>query len=435
MNAISTRTTAPALIAAFCLLATVAGCQSRTSNADRQAMSDGSPNSLEQRVSDTHASSGHGPTTVMLTDASFNGMPAVQVSAPSGWRVQGQAALSTCPEMPFASWDATSPDGQSQMNVLPPFGWRWGRGVQAGNGCIPLTGPLTAADFLQKFAARLRGVQVVGPMPVDEAFRRREEKFTNNANNANARMASFMQAHNTGDVAAIRAVDSTGHEMRLRASVSCQESRGRWFQGGNCFAKVDILRTPKGRLDALVALVDSHNLLGGHPTEEWKAALMNRMQQRNQREGDARLAEGRREAAATSQMMSDAARASNQRMQDQHNAFMGQMQQQQANHEAFMGQMQSATDSSMQNTANNMNARSTSASDMEDYALDQQTVSGANGTYKTSSQYTNVWSSPVGPANSDGRTFGSMDNTIDPNGATDNTWTKDTKVHGNGQPY
>ena len=355
------------------------------------------------------------------------------VSAPGGWHIQGQAALSTCPDLPYFTWDATSPDGQSQINVLPLFGWRWGKGVPNGNGCIPLTGSLTAADFLQKFAARLKGVRVVGPMPVEDALRMQEEKFMNNGNNQNSRMPPAFRSRTTGDVGAIRAVDSTGHEMRLRALVICQEHQGNW-PGGNCFAKVDILRTPKGQLNALVALVDSHNLLGGHPTEQWKAALMNRLQQRNQQEGDARMAEGRREAAATSQMMSDAARASMQRQTDQHNAFMGQMQQQQANHEAFMGQMQSSTNSSMAHTQANMNARSTAASDMQDYSLDQQTVSGANGTYKTSSQYSNVWSSPVGPANSDGRTFGSMNNTIDPNTATDNTWTKDTKVHGNGQP-
>ena len=433
MNALSTRTGAPALIAALCFLATVAGCQSRTNNADGQAMSEGSPNSLEHRVSASQTTSGQGLTTAMLTDASFNGMPAVQVSAPSGWRVQGQAALSTCPDLPYVSWDATSPDGQSQINVLPLFGWRWGKGVQNGNGCIPLTGTLTAADFLQKFAARLRGVRVVGPMPVNDAFRMQEEKFTNNANNQNSRTPPALRPRNTGDVAAIRAVDSTGHEMRLRAAVTCQEHQGNW-PGGNCFAKVDILRAPKGRLNALVTLADSHNLTGGRPTEEWKAALMNRLSQRDQEQGRQKLAEGQREAAATSQMMSNAARSNMERQQANHEAFMGQMQQQQANHEAFLGQMQRSTDSSMQNTQNSMNARSTSASDMQDYSLDQQTVSGANGTYKTSSQYSNVWSSPVGPANSDGRTYGSMDNTTNPNTATANTWTQDTKVHGNGQP-
>jgi hypothetical protein len=431
MNTLRTRTAAPALIAALCFLATVAGCQSQTNNADGQAMSEGSPNGLEHRISASNTTSGQGLTTVTLSDASFNGMPAVLVSAPGGWHVQGHAALSTCPDLPYSSWDATSPDGQSQMNVLPLLGWRWG--TQNHNGCIPLNGPLTAADFLQKFAARLNGVRVVGPMPVDDAFRSREEKFTNNANNQNSRVPPAFQARNTGDVAAIRAVDSTGHEMRLRASVSCQEHQGNW-PGGSCFAKVDILRTPKGRLNALVALVDSHNLVQAHPTEEYTAAVMNRMSHRNQEQGRQKLVEGQRESAATSQMMSNAARASMQRQTDQHNAFMGQMQQQQANHEANLQQMQSSTNSSMAHTQANMNARSTSASDMQDYSLDQQTVSGANGTYKTSSQYTNVWSSPVGPANSDGRTFGSMNNTIDPNSATDNTWTKDTKVHGNGQP-
>jgi hypothetical protein len=433
MNTLRTRTAAPALVSALCFLATVAGCQSRTNYADRQAVSEGSPNSLEHRVSASQSASSQGLTTVMLTDASFNGMPAVQVSAPNGWRVQGQAALSTCPDLPYFSWNATSADGQSQINVLPLFGWKWGKGVPNGNGCIPLTGSLTAADFLQKFAARLKGVRVVGSMPVEDAFRMQEEKFTNNGNNQNSRIPPAFRSRNTGDVAAIRAVDSTGHEMRLRASVICQEHQGNW-PGGNCFAKVDILRTPNGQLNALVALVDSHNLLGGNPTEEWKAALMNRLSQRDQQQGRQKLAEGQREAAATSQMMSNAARADMQRQTDQHNAFMGQMQQQQANHEANLQQMQRSTDSSMRNTQNSMNARSTAASDMQDYSLDQQTVSGANGTYKTSSQYSNVWSSPLGPANSDGRTFGSMNNTVDPNSATDNTWTKDTKVHGNGQP-
>jgi hypothetical protein len=420
MNTFSTRTAAPAIIAAFCFLATVAGCQSQ----NRQATPGASTSSVNP---------GHGLTTVTLTDASFNNMPAAQVFVPSGWRAQGQAALGTCPDLPFFSWDATSPGGQSQINVLPLFGWRWGKGVQNGNGCIPLTGSLTATDFLQKFAARLKGVRIVGPMPVNDAFRMQEEKFTNNANNQNSRIAPAYRPRNTGDVAAIRAVDSTGHEMRLRASVICQEHQGNW-PGGNCFAKVDILRAPKGQLNALVALEDSNKLLQVHPTEEWKAALMSRLTRRNQEQGNAMLAAGQRESAAASQRLSNAARSDMQRQTDQHNAFMGQMQQQQANHEANLQQMQRSTDSSMRATQNSMNARSTAASDMQDYSLDQQTVSGANGTYKTSSQYSNVWSSPVGPANSDGRTFGSTNNTIDPNSATDNTWTKDTKVHGNGQP-
>ena len=58
-----------------------------------------------------------------------------------------------------------------------------------------------------------------------------------------------------------------------------QEREGR-LQGGILFrASVDVLRAPKGRLSALVSLVDGHNMVQDHPTEEWKNAYMNRQQQ------------------------------------------------------------------------------------------------------------------------------------------------------------
>jgi len=430
MNAIFTRTAAPALIAAFCLLATVAGCQSRTSTAEGPGMSQGPSSSLEQRISASSSTLGQGLTTVTLNDDSMNNMPATEVSVPKGWHVQGRMTMVPCSSLPSPTWDASSPDGNSQINVLPSFGWKWGMGAQNGNGCIPLSGPVHAADFLQKFAARLHGIRVVGTMPVTGAFVQREVNFTNNSNSGNARLAGPLQARHMGDVAAIKAVDSTGHEMRIRAWVECLERQGR-LQGGTCFARVDVLRAPKGQLEALAALVDGHNLVQDHPTQEWMSAYMNRQQQiangqmqqlrRNEDAGNAALAQNAQNAKASSQMLHNQYLSSSQTLRDEH--------------EAGMQQLQSSTDSSMRNAQASQNARTTSASDMEDYSLNQQTVSGANGTYKTSSQYSNVWSSPVGPANSDGRTYGSTDNTTDPNTATDNTWTKDTKVHGNGQSY
>ena len=429
MNTLRARTAAPTFVAAFCLLATVGGCQSRTNNADGQGMSPGPSNSLEQRVSSTRSTLGQGLTTVTLTDISMNNMPATEVSVPRGWHVQGHMTQSPCTTIPSPTWDASSPDANSQINVLPAFGWKWGMGTQNRNGCIPLSAPLHAADFLQKFTARLHGIRVVGSMPVTGAFLQREVNFTNNFNNNNARLPGPLQARNLGDVAAVEAADSTGHELRLRAWVQCQERQGR-LQGGSCFARVDVLRAPKGQLEALVSLVDSHNLVQDRPTQEWQSAYMNRQQQiangqmdqlrRNEDAGNAALAQNAQNAKASSEMLHNQYLSSSQTLRDEH--------------EAGMQQLQSSTDSSMRNAQASQNARSTSASDMEDYSLNQQTVSGANGTYKTSSQYSNVWSSPVGPANSDGRTYGSTDNTTDPNTATDNTWTQDTKVHGNGQP-
>jgi hypothetical protein len=432
MNTFYLRNVAPAVVATLCFFATVAGCQSheieqRAEDPASVEIPESGSSGAVQRTSTSSGNAGATLTTAVLSDASYGGMQATEVTAPGGWRVQGQVISSPCAYLPSATWDAVAPNGQGEMHVLPIFGWRWGQSRQGNNGCIPLNGPVQAADFLQKFAARVPGVHVLGTMLIADAFRRREENFTRGADNNNARLLPALQARNTGDVAAIQAIDSSGHEMRLRAWVECRQRA----QGGDCFARVDILRAPKGRLNALVTLVDSHNMVQDRPTQQWQAAFLNHQQQvgaqqmeqlrRNADAGNQALAQQRRNAAASSQML--------------HQQYLDSSARLNAEHQAGMEQIQRSTDSSMRNANNSMNARTTAASDMQDYSLDRQTVSGANGTYKTSSQYSNVWSSPVGPALSDGRTFGSTDNTVDPNTATDNTWTKDTKVHGNGQPY
>jgi hypothetical protein len=401
MHTLHLRRAASCIVAGMFLFTSIIGCQTHKIRSQAQGGSG--------------VAVGHGLTTATLTDASFDGMPATQIAVPAGWKVQGQATTGLCPNLPFSSWNAVSPDGQSQFEVLPAFGWRWGKYARGGNGCIPLAGKLTAADFLHKFATRVPGMQVLGPMPVDEKYRGREESWSNQMNSNEARVPPppMFRTRTTGDAAALRAFDAKGHETRLRSWVECAEGSF----GGNCFAKVDILSAPKGQLDALVTLVDSHNLVQEHPIPQYRAALMNRQAQQGKQQLDA---ESQR-AAASSQML---------RQQ-----YLDSSAQLNASHQAFMQQQDRSFHSSMNNANNSQNARTTAASDMEDYSLNQQTVSGANGTYKTSSQYSNVWSNPNGPALSNGRTFGSTDNTIDPNSATDNSWTKDTKVHGNGQPY
>jgi hypothetical protein len=432
MNNFYLRSAAPIMVATLCFFTAIAGCQARDAKqqADEatsvQIPESGSPAVVLPASASRTGASGS-LTTATLTDASFGRMQASHLTVPGGWRVQGQMITSPCANLPSATWDAVAPNGQGEIHVLPVFGWRWGNVGQRSSGCIPLAGPLHADDFLQKFAARLPGVRVAGAMPIADAFRRREENFTAGANGNNARLLPVLQARNIGDVAAVQATDPSGQEMRLRAWVQCRERS----QGGDCFARVDILRAPKGQFNTLISLVDSHNLVQDRPTQEWQSAYMNRQQQvgrqqmdqlrRNADAGNQALAQQRRNADASSQML--------------HQQYVDSSARLSAEHHAGMEQLQRSTDSSMRNANNSMNARTTAASDWRDYAADQQTVSGANGTYKTSSQYSNVWSSPVGPALSDGRTFGSSDNTVDPNTATDNTWTEDTKVHGNGQPY
>jgi hypothetical protein len=399
-------------VAAVSLLTSVAGCQS--SHDARQAKDAWSPDQAQagsarlQQVSDT---SGGSLKSVSLPDPAF-GIEGSEVQVPAGWHAQGKVALSPCTSVPSATWEASSSDGQTELIVLPFFGWKWGRPAQFATGCIPLHTSMNAMDFLQQFMGRMHGVRVQGTMEVSEAYRQREVNFTTGLNNNSARLAPPLRARTVGDLAAIHAIDGGGEELRVRAWTECNTRA----DGGDCFARVDILRAPKGRLNALIALVDGHNLVQEHPTQQWLAAFARNQQQIAAGQMDTL----RRKADAGSKMLYDQHVSSSKRLADEH--------------QAGMEQLQRSTDSSMANANANMRARSTSASDMVDYSLNQQTVSGANGTYKTSSQFSNVWSSPYGPPLSDGRTFGSTDNTLNPNTATDNTFTQDQKVHGNGKP-
>ena len=137
--------------------------------------------------------------------------------------------------------------------------------------------------------------------------------------------------------------------------------------------------------------------------------------QRQQQQGNAMLAALARQEQQENNML--------------HQQFEQTMQRMQANHEAFMQQQESSFQSAMHNANASMNAQSTATSDWVDYALDQQTVTGPGGTAKVSSAYGSTWS------NGQGQWYQTNDPNSNPNGFLSGTWTQDTKVHGNGQPY
>jgi hypothetical protein len=221
--------------------------------------------------------------------------------------------------------------------------------------------------------------------------------------------------HDTVDAAALRVETVNGSfiiEQRLRAWVECRtNSQVGKFSGGGCSAHVDVLRAPKGKLDALVALVDAHDLTKTVNDQHWLEVYM----QRQQREGMNRIrALGQTEARQNSML-----RAQYAQIQETMNR----------NHAAFMAQQESQFHSAMNNANNAMNARTTAASDWVDYALDQQTVTGSGGTVKVSSAYSQTWS------NGQNQWFQTNDPNTNPNGVFPGNWTQNTKVHGNGQPY
>ncbi len=388
---------------------------------------------------------------LVLTDPFLGGMQAAVVAIPASWKAHGSLGRATCGMLagqpggiPVELLSEESPDGQVQYRLLPALGWQWthnntpwGRNLRPHPtaGCLPIFAPVSAAQFLRLYAQHMPGVHIVGPSPVPPHLQAAVAKAAaeQRHNPPQYRMQGPLSGTSTLDAAALQVESGANGRRRdglLTAIVTCKTTQfhlpsGYSQSSGNCLARMSYLVTPPGRF------AEMSRVVAALPPIKWNRHWQvvhrrmltregNRVLEATQREGTERL----RRAYRQDQARSIAS----------HRAFMQQQATQQRNHEAFLGQMQSATRSSMNNANAAMNARSTAASDWQDYSLNQQTVRGANGTYKTSSQYTNVWSSPNGPSPSHRRTFGSTDNNANPNSATDNTWTKDKKVHGNGKP-
>lgn len=366
-------------------------------------------------------------TTSPISDPSLNNMVAFDATIPAGWKLQGIVMHPACTPFPFPVFRAYSPDGLLQLRQEPLLGWNWNarfKGTQ--NGCANVSGVVSAADFLKFYVGTIEGgVHVVGTMPVTAAYSEWAQRMADQANQNNSRVPPIMQAQHSEDTAALRVQLVNGSfivEERLRVAVECAVSMPSnapstpWSIGphGACFARVDVVSAPQGKLDALVELADSNKLphWKGHP--EWQQATMQQMQERNAREGEERMAEGRAEARAFSQMM--------------YNAFQQNMARSESEHAAFMQQQESSFRSSMNNANAAMNARSTAASDWVDYALDQQTVTGAGGTVKVSNAYSQTWS------NGQGQWYQTNNPNANPNGVLQGNWTQTTVVHGNGEP-
>jgi hypothetical protein len=356
-----------------------------------------------------------------INDPAFNGMPAIDLAVPTGWKIEGTIIMPPCSYVPFPAYREYSPDGLLEFRVNPTFGWKGARDPRflKNDGCLPFSQTMSAAEFLQKDVELIKGgVHVVGPTPVDQTFADHAQAM---ARTANPNSNNPMNGRTTADTAALRIETMNGSfviEQRLRAQVQCtvrdNPQLNVSMQGIYCWARVDATRAPKGKLDALVAFVDGHNIIKNQPRDQWQQALLERMNQQN------------------SEMMAELTRLQHQwssMLKKQHDDFM---ETSRRNHEAFMQQQESSFQSSMRAANDSMNARSTNTSDWVDYALDRQTVAGPDGIAKVSNQDTHVWSTTIGNQT---YWYGSSDANANPNGVLQGNWTEDTKVHGNGQPY
>jgi hypothetical protein len=370
-------------------------------------------------------------TTVPIIDPAY-GTKAFNISIPAGWKFQGIVLPGPeCSRLPFPVFRAYSRDGLQEIRLQPVFNWTFhptNRAFRPVPGCLGFTGPVSAADFLNKYEEMIasNGLHVIGPMPVGALYQKRVAQVAKNVTGGDPRI------HGSSDAAAVRVETLNGTfviEQRLRAYVECRVSAGPIDpNGGGCSAHIDVERAPKGKLDALCALVDAHDLANTPFEMPWVMQVQQTLTQRAQQDFN-KLTQQEKAGSAMLKKQFDDFMATSQR---NHEAFMAQQESSFRSHEAFMAQQESSFHSSMNNANAAMNARTTAASDWVDYSLDQQTVTGQGGTEKVSSAYNQTWSSTVGNQTT---WYQTNDPNANPNGVLPGNWTQDTKVHGNGQPY
>jgi len=380
-----------------------------------------------------HLATAQSLTAAAITDPAYN-VKAFTITIPAGWKFQGTVIPGPdCSNIPFPVFRAYSADGLSEMRLEPTFEWTFHpalKNFHSPSGCLNFGHTLTATEFLKHYEemTATSGMHVVGPMPIAPQYQKRVDGVANNMSHISADIQGSAEA------AAVRVETSNGTfviEQRLRVYVECRVSKattGMAAGGGGCSAHVDVVRAPKGKLDALCAIVDAHDLVRTPHEDAW----LQRVMQTNAARNRERMAQLTRQEQASSAMLKkqfDDFMATSQR---NHEAFMAQQESSFRTHQAQMAQQSSSFHSSMNAANNAMNARSTAASDWVDYALDQQTVTGQGGTVKVSSSYGQTWSSTTGNQT---QWYQTNDPNANPNGVLPGNWTQDTKVHGNGQSY
>jgi len=206
---------------------------------------------------------------------------------------------------------------------------------------------------------------------------------------------------------------------QISVSIYCSTNRTRAMGGmpalemHGCTANVRYVHGPEAEYQSMIALLEK---AGASQNPQWNQAWM---------------AENNRQTQQNINAINQRARQTATQMQASHDQFMQSQATRQRMHEEFMNSMQRGTDMSMHRAQENMNARHTAASNVVDFALDQQTVRDPNSgeTNKVSSAYSYTW------VDSSGKTsYQTNDANADPNGSLQGNWTRQQVVNGDGTP-
>jgi hypothetical protein len=341
-----------------------------------------------------------GTESVNLHDPILN-MTAYTLTIPTGWNFSSAVIQgSSCVAGPFPVFRVVRPDGLSGVKQLPRMDWAWSDNAAIGKGgdCLPYRQEISAEDFL-KYMTRVLQVDFVrdDPNPGLAAFRQRDSQTNRQGYASKSDLAVATVSYH---------INKIEIEDHLRVALTCSiYSRLGSGRIENCSAFVSREWAPKGKYSPdTFATIDHSLTVNQQWNQEWTAVMIQKI----------RTADD-----ATGRMVSGALDAAGRARNAQNSAFQQAQALRQKQHEDFDATLKESTQKSMQNTADNMNARSRAADDWCDYSLDQQKRLDPNTGLitKDSSAYNYSW------VNEQGDRVQTNNINANPNGNGTGNWT------------
>jgi hypothetical protein len=314
-------------------------------------------------------------------------MRAYSMTIPANWFFEGLVMQGTsCVAGPFPVFRLMSPDGITEIKMLPRFDWKWSTLLPkvpnpASQDCLPLDKEMPASQFLQYMVAIL-GVTFVREAPP-------EHLAEESGPGRKVDRAGFLVRYRINGIPV---------EEYLRATVTCRDDARRPGQDAkvthfhSCSAQVSRTRTRAGQLDAPEATL----------APIWRSLAVDNI--------NAVSAQG-------SQMLAKMGGDANRALQAQHDSLVQSQALRQRQHEQFLSVLPRGTDGSMKAARGSMDARSRMAGDWADYALDREKRldPGAGHSY--------TW------VDAFGKRYQTNDLNDIPNGRLKGDWTLQPNVH------
>jgi hypothetical protein len=346
-----------------------------------------------------------------VVDTTLNNMPAYSVTIPAKWTLQGvmmQGGPTTCDSYAFPVWRAASPDGLSYVEEMPQMMWAYGTGPVPKVGCLPITGPMSAQDFLKSVSATLQ-VKYVGSVAMPAASVAAVPGTTTDSARANVsyQNGSFAMSGQLLTQVSCATKNFPGFKSILVGMASTPPSTST-----KCTAVVAYFTGPASQFDAMMKVWNATGM-GFHNNVAWGNAWVKRYVAQSNKVNAAMITAAEAKTAAGNAQIAHT------------------MAVQQQEHDQFLQTMQEGTDRSMANAAAVADSNHQMAMDTVDYSLDQQAVMDPNtgAVNKVSSASSYTW------VNSAGNTsYQTNDANANPNGVMQGSWTKQAVVHGNGAP-